>query len=236
MTALRIALVVLAALAAAVPLHLHGSLVWTTTAVLLALSAALALYVLWQDEMLREVMTPKGLDISSGVLGAALLYVAVMLVWFNVVAPSSQLGGLLRKCTLEGPRLPRLDAHGFNALLEWMRAQVCRTYGRSLGVLGPARGAWVVVLAVLEEIAWRGGVQQFLSEKVGSTRGWVATSLLNAALYLVTGNLLLALLVLPCALVWGGLYRYRGRLVPSLASHAVFSYFLFYARPLVDFT
>jgi membrane protease YdiL (CAAX protease family) len=74
-----------------------------------------------------------------------------------------------------------------------------------------------------------------MAERLGSTRGWLAASALYGAAHLGTGNPLIALLAFAGGLVWGGLYRYRGRLAPAMFSHAVFSYFLFYARPIVSF-
>jgi membrane protease YdiL (CAAX protease family) len=231
----RVIALVIAMATPAIAFRLGGLALWTSYAAGMTIAAALATYVLWSDELLRDVMTPKGGDISVGALASAGLYLAVVLVFNLLVAPASEVGGLLRKCTLEGPRLPRLDAHGVTAAFEWMRGHVCRGYGASLGLLGPARGLLVVLIAALEEIAWRGGVQQALSERFGSTRGWLLASLLAGLAALGTLNPVLALLTLVGGVVWGALYRYRGRLAPAIFSHALFSYFTFHLHPLVEF-
>jgi membrane protease YdiL (CAAX protease family) len=232
---LRVIVFLLAAATPALAFRLGGLALWTSYAAGLTIAAALAVYVLWQDELLRDVMLPRGGDISLGAVGAAALYAVTALVFNLVVAPVGELGDLLRRCTVQGPRLPRLDAHGFTAVLEWIRADVCRSYGASAGLLGPARGAMVVLIAALEEIVWRGGVQQALSERFGSTRGWILTSVLGGVVMLGTGHPALALLALAGGFLWGALYRFRGRLAPALFSHALFSYFLFHLHWLVDF-
>ena len=235
MTAPRLVLLLAAILTPAVSYRLGGTNLWIANGLGAALAAACALYVLWQDGLLDDVIKPKGLDISTGFLAAALLYTTIALVWTRLIAPVDQLGGLLRRCTLTGPVLPRLDPHGITAFWELVRLQTCRGYGTSLGLTGPMRGIAIVVIAMLEEIAWRGGVQQFLAEKLGTTRGWIAAAFLYSLAHLATGNVMLAALALIAGLVWGGLFRFRRRLAPGIFSHAVFSYFLFHKLPLVSF-
>ncbi len=235
MTAPRLAALVVLLVTPAIAYRLGGTNLWIVTAIGTTLAAAIALYVLWADGMLEDVAKPQGLDVSSGFLAAAAMYAVIVLAWATLVAPSGEAAGLLRRCGMHGPLVPREDPHGLRALWEFVRAQTCLGYGASLGLTGPVRGAAVLAIATLEEIAWRGGVQQTLAEKVGTTRGWIAASMLYALSHAATGNLLLGLVALVGGLVWGGLYRYRRRLVPGVFSHAVFSYFLFYLRPLVGF-
>lgn len=235
MMAARIALFIIAIATPAIAFRMDGLTLWTVYAAAMTVAAAVAVFLLWQDDLLRVVLLPRGLDISTGVLAAAGLYFSIA-VCFNVwVAPASEVGGLLRRCTLEGPLFPRTDARGGTLLLEWIRREICHGYARSLGLLGPWRAVLVLLIAVLEEIAWRGGVQQVLSEHLGSNRGWIAASMLYGVSHAASGHWLLGLLALITGFVWGALYRYRGRLVPGIFSHAVFSYFLFHARPLVSF-
>jgi hypothetical protein len=234
MSILRWIVLLVATATPAVAFRLGGPSLYTAYAAGLTVAAAIAAYALWQDDLLKRVILPKGLDISAGALGAALLFVLVVLVYAKLVAPVDPFGGLLRKCNADGARFPRPDAHGLLALAEWTRNHVCRAYAQALGMGRPVRGAMIVLIATLEEIAWRGGVQQGLSERLGSTRGWLAASVLYGLANLLTGNPPVALLALAGGLVWGGLYRYRGRLAPGIFSHAVFSYFLFDQRPLVD--
>ncbi|MEI8254691.1 MAG: CPBP family intramembrane glutamic endopeptidase [Deltaproteobacteria bacterium] len=235
MSASRLAAIVVLLATPAIAYRLGGTNLWIVNAVGTTVAAAIALYVLWQDGMLEDVVKPQGLDVSSGFLAAATMYTVIVLAWAFLIAPADEAAGLLRRCSLHGVLVPRENAHGVRAVLEFARAQTCAGYGASLGLTGPARGAAILAIAVLEEIGWRGGVQQALSEKVGTTRGWIAASMLYALAHAATGNVLLGLVALAGGLVWGGLYRYRGRLVPGVFSHAVFSYFLFYMRPLVGF-
>lgn len=236
MDRLRYFALALALVLPTIAIRLGGTTLWVVYGAGLVVCAGIALYSLWSDEMLRDVMRPRGLDLSLGMVPAAALIFSIVWVHQHYIAPPSELGGLLRKCVLEGARFPRGDVHGIGKVFEWVRAEVCRSYGVSLGVTGPMRGLVVFAVASLEEIAWRGGIQQLMSEKLGSTRGWLVTALLFGLAHVPTGQWLLSLLALACGLLWGAMYRYRGRLVPSLVSHAAFSYGLFYSLPLADFT
>jgi hypothetical protein len=71
-------------------------------------------------------------------------------------------------------------------------------------------------------------VQQVLSERLGSVRGWVAASVLFGVAHLGTGNPVIALLAMVGGFLWGGLFLWRGRLLPAVLSHVVFSFALFY--------
>jgi hypothetical protein len=99
-------------------------------------------------------------------------------------------------------------------------------------VRGDVRGVAIVLLAAVEEIAWRGGVQQLLAERLGSVRAWIAASVLFALAHLGTGNGAVALLALVGGLLWGGLYLVRGRLTPAIIAHSTFSFAFFYHRPI----
>jgi hypothetical protein len=71
-------------------------------------------------------------------------------------------------------------------------------------------------------------VQPMLSERLGTSRGWLTAAGLFVLAQLATGNVAVALLALPTGLLWAGLARYRGTLFPAILSHAVFSWFFFY--------
>lgn len=222
-----------AALTPVLAYRLGGTALWTLNAAGLTIAAALAAFVLWQDELLRDVLVPRSGDAAWGIGLSAIFYFILVLVFNRIIAPSEQYGGLLRVCDADGSLLFRRDDQGIVSLLDSVRAQVCRGWVRTLAIQGPLRGVLVVFIAMLEELAWRGGVQQALSEKLGSSRGWLAASLLYAGAHAATGNWALALVALLGGLLWGGLYRYRGRLAPGMLGHAVFSYFLFFSQPLV---
>lgn len=93
---------------------------------------------------------------------------------------------------------------------------------------------WLIVLAVAEELVWRGWVQAELSVALGPRRAWALGALLYAAAYsptLVTlsdpdagYNPVLVLGALGCGLCWAFSRERTGRLTPGLFSHAAFSY------------
>jgi membrane protease YdiL (CAAX protease family) len=93
---------------------------------------------------------------------------------------------------------------------------------------------WLILLAVAEELVWRGWVQSELSRAFGPRRGWALGALFYAAAYLPTlvtladaaagYNPLLVLASLGCGLCWAFSRERTGRLLPSIFSHAAFSY------------
>jgi membrane protease YdiL (CAAX protease family) len=231
----RMVALALLALGPAVAFRIGGVGLWLLVGATCLLAAGLSAWELHQDGILRDVLRRQGFDLMLG-LGVALgLLVTVTFAFDQWIAPSSFAGGILRRCRLDGPLLPRLDPSGAGRVAEWIRGQVCKGYGATLGIDVGVRAPVVLVIAALEEFAWRGGVQQGLSERWGSTRGWLVTSVLYALVHALTPTPALGLLALPCGLLWGALYRYRGRLIPGVFSHAVFSMFLFATRPLVRF-
>jgi membrane protease YdiL (CAAX protease family) len=232
----RLAALLLLCLAPAIAFRLGGSAFWITMILMYVGATSLAVYALYDDGILRDVAKRGSFDIPLGFAGAALLFVSVHLAFAYVIAPTSELHGALARCTLRGPMIPRLaEPSALLKATEWLRAQLCLGYAATLTLPLAVRPYVVVLVASLEEIAWRGGAQQAFSERYGSTRGWIITSVLFSLAHLLTPVPALALLALPAGLVWGAMYRYRGRLLPGVFSHATFSLFLFYVRPLVGF-
>jgi len=94
--------------------------------------------------------------------------------------------------------------------------------------------AIIIVVAVAEEILWRGLVTTLLAEIGGSRRAWIYAAFLYAlahvpTLWLLSDtraglNPLVVLGALGCGLVWGGLARHKGRLVPGALSHILFDW------------
>ncbi|MDP3279279.1 MAG: CPBP family intramembrane metalloprotease [Deltaproteobacteria bacterium] len=219
----------------AVAFRLHGLAFWGVYGGCCLMAAGLSAWELEQDGVLRETFKRKGFDLLVGMTAAAALYAAVYLLFTRWIAPTHIAGGLLTRCSLDGPLLPRLEAHGQERVAEWFRVQICKGYANTLSIHGSGRGVVVLLVAVLEEIGWRGGAQQLLAERLGSTRGWIAASLLCGLAHALTPTPALGGLALVCALVWGAMVRYRGRLIPAVFSHAVFSFYLFHQLPLVRF-
>ena len=90
----------------------------------------------------------------------------------------------------------------------------------------------IVVLAITEEVVWRGLVTSLLEEKIGTRRAWVWSAVLYALAYApaVWGlrdpaaglNPLVPLGALGGGLVWGFMARRYERLLPSVFSHVLF--------------
>ncbi len=92
----------------------------------------------------------------------------------------------------------------------------------------------IVVLSVAEELVWRGLVISLLEEQIGSRRAWVWAAVLYALAHVPTVwtlrdpvagmNPLMILIALLAGLVWGGMARAFGRLLPGMFSHVLFSW------------
>lgn len=97
--------------------------------------------------------------------------------------------------------------------------------------------AAIIVLGVAEELVWRGLVVSLLQEVVGSRRAWVWAAVLYALAQLptlwalrdpVAGlNPMLPGAALVGGLVWGGMARKFGRLLPGVFSHVLFYWTVF---------
>lgn len=202
--------------------RLGGASLWYALVLGYGVAAALAAWELAQDGQLRAALVPRAGDATLGLLPAMLLLVAVSLLVTRVIAPLPE----LRYFTPDGAWVGRAHAHGVQAATEWLRERACAALGRASAVQGSARVAFVLAVAALQELAWRGGVQQGLAERFGSTRGWLLASALYALAQLGTLNAAPALLALPCGLLWGAMFRFRGRVAPAILSHAIFSWAL----------
>jgi membrane protease YdiL (CAAX protease family) len=92
----------------------------------------------------------------------------------------------------------------------------------------------ILVMAISEELVWRGLVTSLLEEKVGSRRAWVWASVLYALANVptlwalrdpVAGlNPVLPAAALAAGLVWGFMARKFGRLLPGIFSHVLFDW------------
>ena len=94
--------------------------------------------------------------------------------------------------------------------------------------------AAIIIVAVAEEILWRGLVVSLLEEKIGSSRAWVWAAVLYSVAHAPTiwalsdpvagPNPVIVLAALGCGLVWGGMARRFERLLPGIFSHVLFDW------------
>ncbi|HEY3500171.1 MAG TPA: CPBP family intramembrane glutamic endopeptidase [Polyangiaceae bacterium] len=175
--------------------------------------AALALFAV--DRMRRrgtllERITPRGGDISIGAITALLLLAAS---WYTrpALAPAGT---------------PR---HGWLLLL-FLQIGDPDDLQHSV-VLTSA----LCLIALAEELIWRGYVLDELNERFGNRKGWIAAAALYALAALPTvytlrvpgagPNPLLVFAAFGCGLLWTFLAARFGRLLPGAVSHVAFSYF-----------
>jgi hypothetical protein len=171
---------------------------------------ALAVYRLWNDGTLLDVLKPKWGDLSMGAVVAAVLLVASWAARSVVVpAGTPRQGWLLRVYLQLG------DAE-----------QVQRSALLTMAIL---------IIPVLDELAWRGLVLPVVSERFGTRRGWPIATLLYGLAAVPTAfgladpqaglNPLLVMAAVGCGLFWSFMAMMVGRLPPVIISHAAFSYF-----------
>jgi len=186
------------------------------TLVLAAVAAAWAR----REDLLREWLTPRWGDFTRGAVGAVLFF-GVAYAGSRLVMPIGSKHEIWL-VTLYGqigdPRL--LQAHA------------------------PVVAATIVAVALAEEVLWRGTVTQLLAERVGSRTAWLWAAVLYALVYVPTawslraggpaGGLdpVLPLAALAGGLLWGGMARGFGSLVPSVLAHALFDWAVVMMFPL----
>jgi len=183
---------------------------WITLVGAYAIVGGLAVYRMWDDGTLLDVLKPRWGDLSVGALIAGVLMVAS---WAAraVLAPAGT---------------PR-------------QAWVLRIYLQLGDAEGVQRSALltvaVLLLPVLDELAWRGLVLPLVAERVGTRRAWPLATLLYALCAVPTlfaladpeagPNPLLVIAAVGCGLFWSFTAQMMGRLPPVMISHAAFSYF-----------
>lgn len=164
---------------------------------------------MWRDGTLLDLFRWRSGDIALGFVSALLLAASVY-VGRRLFVPPGSPGDFL----------------------------VIRIYAQ-LGELPKARDAYalatlaVVLVALLEELTWRGLVQQVLEERMGHRNGWLLTTALYALAHAPTVyffampgvglNPLVVMTTLGCGLVWGFWVGRLQRLSPSLVSHVLFT-------------
>ncbi len=219
----RWALLAVCVLVPAVSFRVGGLALWIILAAGYAVVAAGALYALHDDGELKAAFRYQQGDPAIGLITGVVLAYLFKGATEYLIAPAN----FLRACTVDGPLVDNPNTSGVHAFTELVRSHACKALGRTAALpSGPNRTLATLGIAVLEEVAWRAGAQRWLSDRLGSTRGFVAAGALFPLSQLLTGNVSLALLALPAGFLWAALARWRGSLVPSILSHAMFSYFL----------
>lgn len=175
------------------------------------LLALLALWRMWRDGTLLDLFRWRSGDVALGTITALLLGACILLGRYLIFPPNSPSEAWLIRFYLQIGPLPSGSSRALFALA-------------------------ILSLALLEEIAWRGLVQQILEEFFGVRRGWFLTAILHTLAYSPTlwvlamppvgKNPLLLLLTFSSGAVWGFLVARKQRLPPVLISHALLTYAL----------
>lgn len=166
----------------------------------------------WKDEELAEWLRPAGLDITRGCFAGGLLLAGAYLFSKLLLAPDSPRAGWLARFYLQLG-----DPSVLRERMTFVSIAIC-------------------VVAIAEELLWRGLVVALLTELVGSRRAWLYAAVLYTLAHVPTAfaladpkaglNPLVVIAAFGCGLVWSGLVRWTGRLVPSIVSHALFAWFV----------
>ncbi|HET9931885.1 MAG TPA: CPBP family intramembrane glutamic endopeptidase [Polyangiaceae bacterium] len=182
---------------------------WTLAVPYLAL-CGLAFHHFWDEGTLLDRLKPRGGDISIGAVSALVLLFASWL-GRSALAPS----GTPRQAWL------------YRIYLQLGDPEILQ-HSVTLTLL-------LLFIAAAEEIVWRGLVLALASERFGTRRGWLITTVLYAATICPTAyflrdpeaglNPLLPTAALGAGLVWGFLAGRLGRLMPVVVSHMAFTYF-----------
>lgn len=200
-----------AAMAFAFRLELAGTFwFWVALGVPYLALAALALHKLWDEGTLLDVLAPRWGDLSIGVLVGAIL-LAASFGARAVLAPagSTRLAWLFRIYAQIGDS-------------DQVQRSVIYT-------------CMLLVIVVCEELVWRSMVLDELTARFGPRRGWPLAALCYGLTALPTLytlrdpsaglNPLLLTAALGCGIVWTFLASLKGRLVPVIIAHGVFTYF-----------
>jgi membrane protease YdiL (CAAX protease family) len=220
-----IALVVTALVAASMSLAMRlesagKPIVLLAPGVLYAVLTVLAVLQMRRDGTLGEKLRPRSGDLTFGALVTVMLYMGAIAVRM-FLAPN----GTVRQAWI----IRIYEQIGDPEALQR------RVVFVSLAV---------VMVAILEEIAWRGYVFSSLEERIGTRRAWSVTAVLYAAAHLPSVfllrdpavdagiNPLVVLAALGCGLVWGLVVARTGRLPVAIFSHALFTWCVAIQFPL----
>ncbi len=173
--------------------------------VMAAATAVLSAAGLWlQRERLREIYAFRPSHVLIGILSALVLYA----VFQAGNAVSTQ-------------------------ILQFAKPEIAGIYSTraqaSPLVIGLLLLFWI---GPAEEIFWRGFVQERLYGRFGRVGGYLAASLIYAAIHVFGFNFMLFMASLICGLFWGALYLKYRSVWPGLISHAVWDVLIFVVIPV----
>ena len=119
-------------------------------------------------------------------------------------------------------------------ILPFKNAQVMSVYDNKAGVdLRLISLLLVFIIGPGEEIYWRGFIQNTLSVKHGSLKGYLFGTALYAGVHILTGNFMLVVAALVCGLFWGFIYEKEKSFVPVIISHVIWDLSVFVLFPLM---
>lgn len=119
-------------------------------------------------------------------------------------------------------------------ILPFKNAQVMSVYNNKAGVdLRLISFLLVFIIGPGEELYWRGFIQNTLSAKHGSLKGYLLGTALYAGVHILTGNFMLVVAALVCGLFWGFIYEKEKSLVPVIISHVIWDLSVFVLFPLM---
>lgn len=118
-------------------------------------------------------------------------------------------------------------------LFHFAKPQIASIYG--IRTQGEALVISLILLFITspgEEIFWRGFVQRRLMQRLGPRSGWLAASVIYAAVHIASGNFMLTMAALTAGLFWGWLYQKENNLVPCIVSHSLWTVTIFVLLPV----
>jgi uncharacterized protein len=184
-----------------------SAMMWLTLVAPYAVLSGFTLYKLRDDGTLRERLAFRWGDFTVGVLMGGLLVGAAWAVRYFLIPSGSPQVSWLFRVLLQVGNVQRLPILTFA----------------------------IVLLALMEELVWRGLVLDELTQKLGTRRAWPAAAVAYALAHLPSAyslrdpiagpNPLLVVAALGCGLVWSFAASRSGRLPPVMISHVTFTYF-----------
>ena len=119
-------------------------------------------------------------------------------------------------------------------ILPFKNVQVMSVYNNKAGMdLRLISILLVFIIGPGEELYWRGFIQNTLSAKHGSLKGFLLGTVLYAGVHILTGNFMLVVAALVCGLFWGFIYEKEKSLVPVIISHVIWDLSVFVLFPLM---